>query len=72
MQDEGGFDIVVRERKWAKVSFKMNLSDPAAGKCNGSVLRGHYEKYLYPYDLFQAGITVNQNVSMWYLLQMNN
>ncbi|XP_067927988.1 lysine-specific demethylase 5A-like [Watersipora subatra] len=61
VQAEGGYDTVVRERKWSKVSFKMNLNDAAAGKCNGSVLRGHYEKYLYPYDLFEAGITVDQN-----------
>ena len=54
---------MVRERKWTKVATKMNLNDPATAKCNGSVLRGHYEKYLYPYDLFQAGITVDQNVS---------
>ena len=45
------------------MATKMNLNDPATAKCNGSVLRGHYEKYLYPYDLFQAGITVDQNVS---------
>ena len=63
VQAEGGYDTVVRERKWSKVALKMHLSDPSTGKCNGGVLRGHYEKYLYPYDLFEAGITVDQNVS---------
>lgn len=41
----------------------MSLNDSATGKCNGSVLKSHYEKYLYPFDLFEAGITVDQNVS---------
>lgn len=62
VQDEGGYETVVRERKWAKVAHKMNVNDPA-GKCYGTTLRGHYEKYLYRYDLFEAGITVDQNVS---------
>lgn len=54
---------MVRERKWTKVAVKMDLHDPTVAKCNGSVLRSHYEKFLYPYDLFEAGITVDQNVS---------
>ncbi|KAF6031963.1 KDM5A [Bugula neritina] len=61
VQAEGGYDTVVRERKWSKVATKMNLNDPSTGKCNGGVLRTHYEKYLYPFDLFEAGITVDQN-----------
>ncbi|XP_068125459.1 lysine-specific demethylase 5B [Hyperolius riggenbachi] len=53
--DEGGFDIVCRERKWTKIAIKMGFS---TGKAIGSHIRGHYERILYPYNLFQNGSSV--------------
>ncbi|XP_070766627.1 lysine-specific demethylase 5B-B [Enoplosus armatus] len=50
--DEGGFDIVCRDRRWTKIALQMGF---APGKAVGSHLRGHYEKMLYPYNLFQSG-----------------
>uniref|UniRef100_A0A4W6E9R3 [histone H3]-trimethyl-L-lysine(4) demethylase n=1 Tax=Lates calcarifer TaxID=8187 RepID=A0A4W6E9R3_LATCA len=50
--DEGGFDIVCRDRRWTKIALQMGF---APGKAVGSHLRGHYEKILYPYNLFQNG-----------------
>ncbi|KAM4794669.1 LOW QUALITY PROTEIN: lysine-specific demethylase 5B [Rhinophrynus dorsalis] len=50
--DEGGFDVVCRERKWTKIVTKMGF---APGKAVGSHIRGHYERILYPYNLFQTG-----------------
>lgn len=50
--DEGGFDIVCRDRRWTKIALHMGF---APGKAVGSHLRGHYEKILYPYSLFQSG-----------------
>lgn len=50
--EEGGFDIVCRERRWTKIAVQMGF---APGKAVGSHLRGHYEKILYPYNLFQNG-----------------
>uniref|UniRef100_A0A4W4F4V2 [histone H3]-trimethyl-L-lysine(4) demethylase n=1 Tax=Electrophorus electricus TaxID=8005 RepID=A0A4W4F4V2_ELEEL len=50
--EEGGFDIVCRERKWTQISLKMGF---APGKAIGSHLRAHYERILYPYSLFQTG-----------------
>uniref|UniRef100_A0A665T9U0 [histone H3]-trimethyl-L-lysine(4) demethylase n=1 Tax=Echeneis naucrates TaxID=173247 RepID=A0A665T9U0_ECHNA len=50
--DAGGFDIVCRERRWTKIALQMGF---APGKAIGSHLRGHYEKILYPYNLFQSG-----------------
>ncbi|XP_068454053.1 lysine-specific demethylase 5B-B isoform X2 [Clinocottus analis] len=50
--DEGGFDIVCQERQWTKIAIQMGF---APGKAVGSHLRGHYEKILYPYNLFQTG-----------------
>ncbi|XP_061530863.1 lysine-specific demethylase 5B-B isoform X2 [Phycodurus eques] len=50
--EEGGFDIVCRDRRWTKIAMQMGF---APGKAVGSHLRGHYEKTLYPYNLFQSG-----------------
>uniref|UniRef100_A0AAQ4RSH2 [histone H3]-trimethyl-L-lysine(4) demethylase n=1 Tax=Gasterosteus aculeatus aculeatus TaxID=481459 RepID=A0AAQ4RSH2_GASAC len=50
--DEGGFDVVCQERLWTKIALQMGF---APGKAVGSHLRGHYEKVLYPYNLFQSG-----------------
>ncbi|XP_036386380.1 lysine (K)-specific demethylase 5Ba [Megalops cyprinoides] len=50
--DEGGFDIVCRDRRWTKIAMNMGF---APGKAVGSHLRAHYERILYPYHLFQTG-----------------
>uniref|UniRef100_A0A8C7JDX4 [histone H3]-trimethyl-L-lysine(4) demethylase n=1 Tax=Oncorhynchus kisutch TaxID=8019 RepID=A0A8C7JDX4_ONCKI len=50
--DEGGFDIVCRDRRWTAIALKMGF---APGKAVGSHLRSHYERLLYPYNLFQSG-----------------
>ncbi|XP_031700699.1 lysine (K)-specific demethylase 5Ba [Anarrhichthys ocellatus] len=52
VKEEGGFDAVCRERRWTKISVKMGF---APGKAIGSHLRAHYERILYPYNLFQTG-----------------
>lgn len=52
VNEEGGFDAVCRERRWTKISVKMGF---ALGKAVGSHLRAHYERILYPYNLFQTG-----------------
>ncbi|MEQ2157409.1 hypothetical protein GOODEAATRI_001545 [Goodea atripinnis] len=50
--NEGGFDIVCQDRRWTKIAVQMGFSP---GKAVGSHLRGHYERILYPYNLFQSG-----------------
>ncbi|XP_077454507.1 lysine-specific demethylase 5B-B isoform X2 [Stigmatopora argus] len=50
--EEGGFDVVCQERRWTKIAMQMGF---APGKAVGSHLRAHYEKTLYPYNLFQSG-----------------
>lgn len=52
VNEEGGFDAVCRERRWTKISVKLGF---APGKAVGSHLRAHYERILYPYNLFQTG-----------------
>ncbi|KAI4881507.1 hypothetical protein NFI96_012323 [Prochilodus magdalenae] len=50
--EEGGFDTVCKERRWTKIATTMGF---APGKAVGSHLRAHYERILYPYNLFQSG-----------------
>uniref|UniRef100_A0A8C1FIB6 [histone H3]-trimethyl-L-lysine(4) demethylase n=2 Tax=Cyprinus carpio TaxID=7962 RepID=A0A8C1FIB6_CYPCA len=52
VKEEGGFDVVCKERKWTQIALKMGF---APGKAVGSHLRAHYERILYPYYLFQTG-----------------
>uniref|UniRef100_A0A671V219 [histone H3]-trimethyl-L-lysine(4) demethylase n=1 Tax=Sparus aurata TaxID=8175 RepID=A0A671V219_SPAAU len=59
--DDGGFDYVCRDRRWTKIALQMGF---APGKAVGSHLRGHYEKILYPYNLFQSGANLLSPVSM--------
>ncbi|XP_078273179.1 lysine-specific demethylase 5A isoform X2 [Rhinoraja longicauda] len=52
---EGGFELVCKEKKWAKVASRMSYPQ---GKGIGSLLRSHYERILYPYELFQSGASL--------------
>lgn len=53
--EEGGFEIVCKERRWSKIAHRM-IYPP--GKALGSLLRSHYERILYPYNLFQSGASL--------------
>ncbi|KAM4700298.1 lysine-specific demethylase 5B isoform 2-T2 [Discoglossus pictus] len=53
--EDGGFDVVCRDRKWTKIATRMGFS---LGKAVGSHIRGHYERILYPYNLFHSGTSV--------------
>nr|XP_057932803.1 lysine-specific demethylase 5A isoform X2 [Doryrhamphus excisus] len=55
VSSEGGFETVCKEKSWSKVSSRMGFP---AGKGTGSLLRSHYERILYPYELFQSGATL--------------
>ncbi|XP_030632475.1 lysine (K)-specific demethylase 5Ba isoform X3 [Chanos chanos] len=58
VNEEGGFEVVCRERRWTQISLKMGF---APGKAIGSHLRAHYERILYPYYLFQTGANLLPN-----------
>uniref|UniRef100_A0A803U1R7 [histone H3]-trimethyl-L-lysine(4) demethylase n=1 Tax=Anolis carolinensis TaxID=28377 RepID=A0A803U1R7_ANOCA len=53
--EEGGFDLVCKDRKWTKIATKMGFTP---GKAVGSHIRSHYERILYPYNLFQTGASL--------------
>ena len=37
----------------------MDLKDPGSAR----ILKNHYEKLLYPFDVFKAGIMINKEVN---------
>ncbi|CAK9290602.1 unnamed protein product [Gordionus sp. m RMFG-2023] len=53
VKNEGGYNIVIRDRKWTKVAVCMGYSP--YNKSVGGILRQHYEKILLPFDLFKSG-----------------
>ncbi|XP_051950184.1 lysine-specific demethylase 5C-like [Xyrauchen texanus] len=50
--EEGGFEAVSKERRWARVAQKLGYPP---GKNIGSLLRSHYERIVYPFEMFQSG-----------------
>lgn len=55
VSSEGGFEVVSKEKKWSKVGSRLGYMP---GKGTGSLLKTHYERILYPYELFQSGISL--------------
>ncbi|XP_074098573.1 lysine demethylase 5 isoform X1 [Cotesia typhae] len=55
VSEEGGIETVRRERRWAKIANKLGYP---SGKSVGSILKNHYERILYPFDVFKQGKTL--------------
>uniref|UniRef100_A0A3B4A8I7 [histone H3]-trimethyl-L-lysine(4) demethylase n=1 Tax=Periophthalmus magnuspinnatus TaxID=409849 RepID=A0A3B4A8I7_9GOBI len=55
VSSEGGFETVCKEKLWSKVASRMGFPP---GKGTGTLLRSHYERILYPYELFESGATL--------------
>ncbi|XP_076022501.1 lysine-specific demethylase 5C isoform X2 [Genypterus blacodes] len=53
--DEGGFEMVCKERRWARVAQRLGYP---AGKNIGSLLRSHYERIVCPFEMFQSGTSL--------------
>ncbi|XP_075987464.1 lysine demethylase 5 isoform X2 [Anticarsia gemmatalis] len=58
VKEAGGFEICSSERKWSKVARRMGYPQ---GKGIGSILKNHYEKILYRYDVFKSNGAVGDN-----------
>ncbi|XP_047659762.1 lysine-specific demethylase 5A isoform X1 [Tachysurus fulvidraco] len=56
VSSEGGFEAISKEKRWSKIATRMGFP---AGKGIGSLLRSHYERLLYPYELFQSGASLS-------------
>lgn len=50
---EGGYTKVCSEKRWSKVASRMGY---VYEKNSGTVLKGHYERWLNPFSLFNATI----------------
>uniref|UniRef100_A0AAY5EBW5 [histone H3]-trimethyl-L-lysine(4) demethylase n=1 Tax=Electrophorus electricus TaxID=8005 RepID=A0AAY5EBW5_ELEEL len=58
------FEAVCKEKRWSKIASRMGLP---SGKSIGSLLRTHFERILYPYELFQSGasLSVSLTTLLW-------
>uniref|UniRef100_A0A182SVW1 [histone H3]-trimethyl-L-lysine(4) demethylase n=1 Tax=Anopheles maculatus TaxID=74869 RepID=A0A182SVW1_9DIPT len=56
VNQEGGLEVVTKERKWSKVACRMGYQQ---GKSVGSNLRTHYDRLLYPFDVYRSGKVVD-------------
>lgn len=59
VQEEGGFESCTREKKWSRVASRLgyNMQQKSRGPI-ASLLRQHYERILFPYDVFLSGATI--------------
>jgi len=58
VQAEGGYEDVTRLRRWSRVAALLNYTAPATS----AILRRHYERILYPYDIFMSGAMTGGDV----------
>lgn len=65
VQEEGGLEIVTKERKWSKIAGRLKYPN---GKNVGTILKGHYERILFPYDIYMSGKHVDGAVSNFHSL----
>ncbi|XP_059609734.1 lysine-specific demethylase 5-like [Phlebotomus argentipes] len=56
VQAEGGIDVACRERKWSKIASRLGYPQ---GKSVGTILKSHYERILYPFELYTTGKSVD-------------
>lgn len=52
---------MTKERRWAKVANKLGYP---SGRSVGSILKSHYERILYPFDVFKQGKTLTDIVRL--------
>lgn len=55
---------MTKEKKWSKVASRLGY---LPGKGTGSLLKSHYERILYPYELFQSGVSLMVRCSSFML-----
>ncbi|XP_031516959.1 lysine-specific demethylase 5D isoform X4 [Papio anubis] len=52
VMEEGGYEAICKDRRWARVAQRLHYPP---GRNIGSLLRSHYERIIYPYEMFQSG-----------------
>lgn len=63
VMEEGGYEAICKDRRWARVAQRLNYP---AGKNIGSLLRSHYERIIYPYEMFQSGANLLVRSLSWF------
>jgi histone demethylase JARID1 len=59
VQEEGGFESCTRDKKWSRVAVRLGYNTSRQNKGPvASLLRQHYERILFPYDVFLSGATI--------------
>jgi histone demethylase JARID1 len=54
-----GYENIVKKKQWSNVSKVLEYKELNTSR----ILRNHYENILYPYLLFEAGVTLPQSSS---------
>lgn len=65
VREEGGYEPICRERRWARVAQRMGYP---SGKNLGSLLRSHYERIIYPFHMYQSGANLVVRFPVFYTL----
>lgn len=50
----GGYEELIKTKKWPSISKELNLKEPTSSR----IIKTHYENILYPFLLFEAGVTL--------------
>lgn len=64
VHSEGGFETISKDRKWSKIGTQMGYPP---GKSIGTILKMHYERLLYPFDVFRQGKAVKPTIVSYML-----
>lgn len=60
VKKEGGMEMVTQEKKWQKVANEMGFNQQNKNIAN--LLKAHYERILYPFEVFEEQEKKNQAV----------
>lgn len=56
VQEEGGLEATTKDRKWSRIACRLGYPQ---GKSVGTILKGHYERILYPFDIYASGKVID-------------
>ena len=63
MVEEGGYEAICKDRRWARVAQRLYYPPD---KNTGYLLRSHYERIIYPYEMFQSGANLVVRPLSWF------
>jgi [histone H3]-trimethyl-L-lysine4 demethylase len=53
----GGYQTLIQEKRWSALSKMMKFTENSSGRA----LRQHYERIIYPFIIFESGVTLPLN-----------